>query len=121
MTIAWIMRKYNVYTFPPSVGRYELIKENPEQTGDAEEDYWNECFTWQDLKMVVPYFRSLGWKVAVEPLAREDSMGKIHIFSFTCGINHDFRILDISGIRIIMARDFGIHRSIKESLNPIGY
>jgi hypothetical protein len=48
-------------------------------------------------------------------------MGKIHIFSFTCGINHDFRILDISGIRIIMARDFGIHRSIKESLNPIGY
>ena len=68
MTIAWIMRKYNVYTFPPGVGRYELIKENPEQTGDAEEDYWNECFTWQDLKMVVPYFRSLGWKVAVEPV-----------------------------------------------------
>lgn len=121
MTIAWSMRKYNVYTFLPGIGRYEIIKENPHQTGVPQEDYWNECFTWQDLKKVVPYFRSQGWKLSVEPLTEDDALDKIHIFSFTYGINHDFKILNISGMRVIMARDFGINRSIKESYNPLGY
>jgi hypothetical protein len=121
MTIAWNMRKYNVYTFLPGVGRYELINENQKPTGVSEEDYWNECFTWQDLKKVVPYFRSQGWKVSVEPLSEDELTGKIHLFSFTYGINHDFRILNVSGMRVIMARDFGTHRSLKESFNPIGY
>jgi hypothetical protein len=121
MTIAWSMRRYNVYAFLPGIGRYEIIKENLKPADAHREDYWNECFTWQELKKVVPFFRSQGWKVSVEPLSQEEALDRIHIFSFTYGINHDFRILNISGMRVIMARDFGIHRSIKESYNPIGY
>lgn len=121
MTIALDMRRYNIYTFMPGMGRYEIIKENQKQSGKSEEDYWNECFTWEELKKIVPYFRSQGWKVTVEPLTRDDAFGRIHIFSFTYGINHDFRILNVSGIRVIIARDFGIHRSLKESSNPVGY
>ncbi len=115
------MRRYNIYTYLPGLGRYELIKENQKPSGRSEEDYWNECFTWADMKKVIPYLRSQGWKVVIEPLAREEAFGKIHIFSFTYGINHDFRILNISGLRIIIARDFGIHKSLKESFNPQGY
>lgn len=118
MTISLDMRRYNVYTFMPGMGRYEIIKENQKQSGRSEEDYWNECFSWEDLKKIVPFLRSQGWKVSIEPLDRDDAFGKIHIFSFTYGINHDFRILNISGLRVIIARDFGIHRSLKESFNP---
>ncbi len=115
------MRKYNIYISMPGMGRYEIIKDNQKTSGRSEEDYWNECLTWSDLKKVVPYLRSQGWRITVEPLTREDAYGKIHIFSFTYGINHDFRVVNIKDIRIIVARDFGIHRSIKESYNPIGY
>jgi len=115
------MRRYNVYIFLPGTGRYEIIKENSKHSVISHEDYWNECFTWQDLKKIVPFFRSQGWKVSIEPLTQEESVGKIHIFSFTYGINHDFRTMNVSGIRIIMARDISIHRSRKESCNPLGY
>lgn len=121
MTIALNMRRYNIYAFMPGMGRYEIIRESRKQAGSSEEDYWNECFAWEDMKKIVPFLRSQGWKLTIDPVAREDVVGKIHIFSFTYGINHDFRILNISGIRIIIARDFGIHKSLKESFNPIGY
>lgn len=121
MTIAPDMRRYNIYAFMPALGWFEIIKENQKQTGISEDDYWNECFTWQDLKKIVPYLRSQGWKITLEPLTKEEAFGKIHIFSFTYGINHDFRILNVSGMRIIVARDFGTHKNAKESFNPIGY
>jgi hypothetical protein len=121
VSIALNMRRYNIYTFMPGMGRYEIIRENQKQTGRSEEDYWNECFSWEDLKKIVPHLRSQRWKVTIEPLSREEAFGKIHIFSFTYGINHDFKIVNVSGIRIIIARDFGMHRSLKESFNPIGY
>jgi hypothetical protein len=121
MTIALSMRRYNLYTSLPGIGRFEITKENPKHSVISHEDYWNECFTWQDLKKIVPYFRSQGWKISVEPLSQEESVDKIHIISFTYGINHDFRILKISGIRVIMARDIGIRSPRKESYNPIGY
>jgi hypothetical protein len=103
------------------MGKFEIIKENVKQTGRAEDDYWNECFTWPELKKIVPFLRRQGWKLTLEPVEREEIFGKIHIFSFTYGINHDFRILNISGLRVIIARDFGIHTSLKESFNPAGY
>jgi hypothetical protein len=115
------MRRYNIYTFLPGMGRYEIIRENARQSGRPEDDYWNECFTWQDLKKIVPFLRAQGWKLTVEPVTREEIFGKIHIFSFTYGINHDFRILNIAGIRVIIARDFGIHKDLRESFNPAGY
>ena len=121
MTIASDMRRYNVYTFLPGLGRYEIIKENQKQSGLPEDDYWNECFTWQDLKKIVQALRSRGWKTTVEPITKEEVFGKIHIFSFTYGVNHDFRILSIAGIRVIIARDFGISKTLKESFNPAGY
>ena len=97
------------------------MKENPHPSGKADEDYWNECFTWQDLKKVIPFLRSQGWKFTIEPVKEDEIYGNIHIFSFTYGVNHEFRVINISGLRVIMARDIGKDKSIKESLKPIGY
>jgi len=115
------MRRYNIYTSIPIAGRYELMKENPHPSGKADEDYWNECFTWQDLKKVIPFLRSQGWKFTIEPVKEDEIYGNIHIFSFTYGVNHEFRVINISGLRVIMARDIGKDKSIKEFLKPIGY
>ncbi|MBN2298653.1 MAG: hypothetical protein JXM72_08660 [Deltaproteobacteria bacterium] len=115
------MRRYNIYASVPIAGRYELMKENPHPSGKADEDYWNECFTWEDLKKVIPFLRSQGWKFTIETVSEDEIYGNIHIFSFTYGVNHEFRIVNISGLRVIMALDFGTHKSVKESLNPIGY
>ena len=104
----------------PALGRFEIIRETGKQSGGPEEDYWQDCFTWPDLKKIVPALRAQGWRVTVEPVSREEIFGRIHIFSFTCGINHDFRILNIAGIRIIIARDFGIPKTLKESFTPAG-
>ncbi len=104
----------------PSLGRFEVIRETGKQSGGPEEDYWQECFTWPDLKKIVPALKAQGWRVTVEPVSREEIFGRIHIFSFTCGINHDFRIRNIAGIRIIIARDFGIPKILKESFTPAG-
>ena len=105
----------------PLVGRYELMKENQHSSGGSDEDYWNECFTWEELKKIIPYLRSQGWKFEIESITEEQSIGKIHIFSFTCGVNHDFRQINASGLHVIMARDFGNNKTLKESSNPLGY
>lgn len=115
------MRRYNIYASMPMAGRYELMKENQCPSERPEMDYWNECFTWEDLKKIIPYLRSQGWKFEIEPVDEDQVYGKIHIFSFTYGINHDFRNVNASGLRVIMARDFGMNNSVKESTNPIGY
>lgn len=115
------MRKYNISVTIPATGKYELIRENLCPTGIQEEDYWNECFTWNDLKAIIPSLRANGWKVKVDPVSEEDCLGKIHIFSFTYGVNHDFKLLKVSGIRIIMARDFGMSKTQKETFHPSRY
>jgi hypothetical protein len=115
------MRRYNIYANIPTVGRYELMRENPRLCTKPDDEYWNECFTWQDLKKIIPYLKSQGWKFEIEAISKDQVPGKIHIFSFTYGVNHDFRIVNIAGMRIIMARDFGVDNTQKESLNPIGY
>jgi len=99
------VRKYNLYITKPLVGEYEAIKENPCPTGVRPEDYWAECFTWKDLKKVVPFLKSRGWKIVVEPIEESDIHHSIHIFEFTYGINHDVKIVNISGMRIIMTRN----------------
>ncbi len=105
----------------PMAGRYELMKDNQHSCGRSDEDYWNECFVWKDLKKIIPYLKSQGWKFQIEPINENQAHGKIHIFSFTCGVNHDFREINISGLRVIMARDLGINKSLKETSNPQGY
>ncbi|HDP24189.1 MAG TPA: hypothetical protein ENN34_01990 [Deltaproteobacteria bacterium] len=115
------MRRYNIYATVPSVGKYELIKENLCPCGIQEEDYWNECFTWEELKTIIPSLRANGWKVRVEPISEEDCIGKMHIFSFTYGVNHDFKLLRIEALRIIMVRDYGVQKSQKQRLGPFRY
>jgi len=115
------MRRYNIYVKAPNIGKYELIKENPFPQGNYEEDYWGECFTWAELKDVFPYLRSRRWKIVIEPVEKEEVFDKIHLFSFTYGVNHDFHILNISGMRIIMSRDLGMAGINKEKFHPFGY
>lgn len=112
------MKKYNLYASMSRAGRFELIKEIPLLGDGQENEYWAECFTWEDLKRVIPYFKSRGWKIQIEPIEKDEIPGKMHIYSFTCGINHDIQILDISGIRIIMARDDPAQKAIKNSSRP---
>lgn len=102
-------------------GRYELMKENQSPSERPETDYWNECFTWEELKKIIPYLRSQKWKLEIIPVEKEEVCGRMHIFSFTYGINHDFRIISISGLHVIVARDFGMRKTIVESTKPIGY
>lgn len=115
------MHKYNIYLSIPLSGRYELIKDHARPTGIQREDYWAECFAWEDLKKVLPFARKQGWKVKIEPIDYEDIFGKMHVFSFTCGVNHDVRILSIAGLRAIMARDLGFTHLAKNTLKPFGY
>ena len=114
----YVMRRYNIYASMPMAGRYELMKDNQHPSGSSDADYWNECFTWKDLKKIIPYLRSHGWKIEIEPIAEDQSHGNIHIFSFTCGVNHDFMMINASGLRVIMARDFGLNEKLKEISNP---
>ena len=112
------MRRYNIYTSMSGNGRFELIKENNLPHGSQEMEYWAECFTWEDLKKVIPYFRARGWKLLIEPIEEEDAYGKMHIFSFTYGINHEIQLVDVMGIRVIMARDIIAPKAIKDSFTP---
>ncbi len=107
------MRRYNLYSIMPNAGRFELIKDVPVNNGNQETTYWAECFTWEDLKKIVPYLRKLGWKLTVEPVDKDDLYGKMHIYSFTCGINSDTQIISICGLRVILARDIIVSRKQK--------
>jgi hypothetical protein len=112
------MRRYNISASMPTAGRFELIKENPTSGCCQEKEYWAECFTWEDLKKVIPYLRSRGWKLNIEPVEEDDIYGKMHIYSFTYGINHDIQIMNMAGINVIMARDIMAPKAIRDSFNP---
>ncbi|MGD0210159.1 MAG: hypothetical protein ABSC14_04165 [Desulfomonilia bacterium] len=115
------MRRYNIQVSLPSSGRYEIIKDNPTPTGVQEEDYWNECFSWADLKAIVPHMRSFRWKLRISPIEEDDLAGKIHLFPFTYGVNHEVQMIKISDIKLIMTRDPGLINSPKHSYHPFGY
>jgi hypothetical protein len=99
------MRRYNLYSLLPHYGRFELIKDTRGQSGSTETLYWAECFTWQELKKLVPYFRKRGWRLTIEAVEENELYGKIHIHSYTYGINIETQLLNACGIKIIMARD----------------
>jgi len=115
------MRRYNIQVTVPSSGRYEIIRENFNPIGIQEEDYWNECFSWEDLKVIIPRMRSLGWKFKISPIEDDDLPGKIHLFPFTYGVNHEVRMIKISHLKIIMTRDMGLLSFPKHSYHPFGY
>ncbi len=115
------MRRYNIQVTVPSAGRYEIIKENTNPTGIQEEDYWNECFSWEDLKDLIPRMRALRWKMKIFPIDEEDLAGKIHLFPFTFGVNHEVQMIRIAHIKIIMTRDMGLLNFPKHSYHPFGY
>ncbi len=116
-----IMRRYNIQIIVPSLGRYEVIKENINPTGVQEEDYWNECFTWDDLKTVIPRMRKLRWKLKVSPIEEADLPGKIHLFPFTYGVNHEVQMIRISDLKLILTRDMGLLKFPRSSYHPFGY
>jgi hypothetical protein len=107
------MRRYNLYTVLPNTGRFELIKDIPDHTTSQETAYWAECFTWQELKKLVPYLRRRGWRLIVDPVDEDDIYGKIHVYSFTYGINNDTQCINLCGIKLIMARDLVATRKQK--------
>ena len=115
------MRRYNIQITVPSLGRYEVIKENMNPTGVQEEDYWNECFTWDDLKILVPRMRKLRWKLKITDIDEEDLQGKIHLFPFTYGVNHEVQMIRISDHRLILTRDMGLLKFPRSSYRPFGY
>ncbi|MCE5274483.1 MAG: hypothetical protein ABFD70_04175 [Syntrophaceae bacterium] len=115
------MRRYNIYVTVPASGKFELIKENMSPIGVQEEDYWKECFTWIELKDLVPHMKTLRWKLKITPVDEEELPGKIHLFPFTYGVNHEVQLLTISGLRLIMTRDMGHLRATKNMNNPFGY
>lgn len=112
------MRRYNIYASMPKAGRFELIKDNPLPEGNQEKEYWAECFAWEDMKKVIPYLKSRGWRVVIEPVEEDEAFGKMHVYSFTYGINHDIQLIEILGIRVIMARDIMTPKAIKKSFTP---
>lgn len=112
------MRRYNMYASMPRAGRFELIKDNPLTEDSQENEYWAECFTWEDMKKVVPYLKARGWRLVVEPVEEEEAYGKMHIYGFTYGINHDIQLIEIQGIRVIMARDIMTPKVVKDSFTP---
>lgn len=116
-----VMRRYNIQATVPASGRFEIIKENPGPTGIQEEDYWNECFSWEDMKAIVPRMRSFGWKLKISPIGEDELPGKIHLFPFTYGVNHEVQMLKISHIKIIMTRDMGLLTFPRTSYRPFGY
>lgn len=115
------MRRYNIQVTVPSTGRYEIIKENPNPNGIQEEDYWNECFSWEDLKEIIPRMRALRWKLKIHPIEEGDLAGKIHLFPFTYGVNHEVQMIRIAHLKIIMTRDMGLLNFPKHSYHPFGY
>jgi hypothetical protein len=115
------MRRYNVHVKVASAGMFELIKENVNPLGVQEEDYWSECFTWTELKNIVPRMKALGWKLAISPVDENDLNEKIHLFPFTYGVNHEVQMFTISGLRLIMTRDSGVLRNPGNIYNPFRY
>lgn len=115
------MRRYNIQAIVPSLGRYEVIKENMNPTGVQEEDYWNECFSWADLKILVPHMRRLRWKLRITSIDEEDLQGKIHLFPFTYGVNHEVQMIRMSDFRLILTRDMGLLKFPRSSYRPFGY
>lgn len=115
------MRRYNIQVIVPSLGRYEVIKENMSPTGVQEEDYFNECFTWDDLKTVVPHMRRQRWKLKISPIEEDDLPGKIHLFPFTYGVNHEVQMVRMSDLRLILTRDMGLLKFPRSSYRPFGY
>ncbi len=112
------MRRYNVYISMGLYGRYELVKEKMESY-DFLDDYWEECFTWEDLKKVIPFFRSRGWRVTVEPVNIADALSKVHLPGLTYNIDdNDLNIVDIDDIRVIMVRDLGKRENNKNNSIP---
>ena len=116
-----VMRRYNIQIIMPSSGRYEVIKENLSPTGVQEEDYWSECFTWTELKTVIPRMRRLGWKTRVTPVEEEELPGKIHLFPFTYGVNHEVQMVRMSDLRLVLTRDMGLLKFPRTSYYPFGY
>jgi hypothetical protein len=116
-----IMRRFNIQVIMPSLGRYEVIKENINPTGVQDEDYWNECFTWGDLKTVVPRMRRFGWKTKVTAIEEEELPGKIHLFPFTYGVNHEVQMIKMSHLKLILTRDMGLLKFPRTSYYPFGY
>jgi hypothetical protein len=116
-----IMRRYNIQIIVPSLGRYEVIKENANPTGIQEEDYWSECFTWPELKIIVPRMRKMGWKIRVSPIEESDLAGKIHLFPFTYGVKHEVQMIKVSELKLILTRDMGVLKFPKSSYYPFGY
>ena len=110
------MRRYNIHVIVPSAGRFELIKENLIPTGIQEEDYWNECFTWGDLKCIVPRLKAMRWKLTISPVDENELPGKIHLFPFTYGVNHKVQLFTISGLRLVLTSDTGSLRSPKNNI-----
>jgi hypothetical protein len=115
------MRRYDVHVKVGTAGTFELIKENVNSVGLQGDDYWNECFTWQELKDIVPRMKALGWKLAIEPVEEYETSGKIHLFPFTYGINHEVQLITISGLRLIMTRDTGSLKIPGNIYHPFGY
>ncbi len=102
------MRRYDVQVRIGAAGTFELIKENVGPAGFQGDDYWNECFTWQELKDIMPRMKALGWKVSISPVEEYEASEKIHLFPFTYGINHEVQLISISGLRLILTRSAGL-------------
>ena len=111
------MRRYNVYILMGLYGRYELVKERKDSY-DFLDDYWEECFTWEDLKKVVPFFRSRGWKVSVEPIDIADALSRMHLLGLTYGVDTDISIVNIGDIRVFMVKNSGKNENDKNNLIP---
>ncbi len=103
------------------MGTFEVIKENHTPSGMPAEDYWSECFTWEELKVLVPSMRRLGWRVRVVPVEEAESEGRIHIYPFTYGVNHDVRMVSLAGMRLVLARHSLPTPKSDPTSKPLGY
>jgi hypothetical protein len=101
-------------------GTVEIIKKNTNPTGIQEEDYWNECSPGKTERLDTA-LRALRWKMKIFPIDEEDLAGKIHLFPFTFGVNHEVQMIRIAHIKIIMTRDMGLLNFPKHSYHPFGY
>ncbi len=115
------MRRYDITVTICPLGVYEVIRDNPNPSGVQVEDYWAECFTWMELKVLVPAMRRLGWRVKISSVDEDDVGGRIHIFPFTYGVNHDVRMLTVAGARLVLTRVEDIPRVADSTFNPLRY
>ncbi len=115
------MRRYDIRVTIPSLGRYEVIKENPGHQGSQEEDYWEECFTWQDLKVLVPTMRKMGWRIRIMEVEQDRLSGRIHLFPFTYGVNHDVRMFTMAHVRIILTKSVDTAWMERSTCEPFRY